>query len=146
MHASDSLAPISLFSQPPSHIAMQGSPQQHAQQAQQQQQVAAAAGGQQLPPNMAQQLAQLEQLAQAQYSSPNGDERRQAEAMLAHFSTNAECIAQSRLILDHSANPFALLLAGSSLEKLLTLFFHTFTGAQTLEIVRLQRTALRTLL
>ena len=84
---------------------------------------------------MQQQLAQLEQLARAQYSSPNQEERRQAEAMLAHFATNAECIAQSRLILDHSTNQYALLLAGSSLEKLLTLYFHTFTGAQTLEIV-----------
>ena len=54
--------------------------------------------------------------------------------MLAGFNTNAECIAQSRLILDHSQNQYALLLAGTSLKKLLTTFFHTFTGAQTLEI------------
>ena len=54
--------------------------------------------------------------------------------MLSVFRTNSECIAQSRLILDHSTNQWALLLAAKSLKELLTLFFHTFSGAQTLEI------------
>lgn len=59
---------------------------------------------------------------------------KSAESMLSVFRTNSECIAQSRLILDHSTNQYALLLAAKSLKDLLTLFFHTFTGAQTLEI------------
>jgi hypothetical protein len=66
---------------------------------------------------------------QKQYS---GD--KAAEAVLSVFSKNSECIAQSRLILDHSTNQWALLLAAKSLRDLLTTFFHTFTGAQTLEI------------
>lgn len=68
--------------------------------------------------------------------SPGGPagERRQAQAALAPFSTNSECISQCQFILDHSTKPFALLLAGSSLLRLITQFWNAFTVDQTVDM------------
>lgn len=83
-----------------------------------------------LPSDLQAQMAEIERLSEAAYG--RGD--AQATALLSVFRKNSECIAQSRLILDHSTNQFALHLAASSLTTLLTQFFHTFNGAQTIEI------------
>lgn len=81
-------------------------------------------------PNLQQQLLEIENLATQQYMHANPA----ATAALSSFRTSSECIPQSRLILDHSSNPHALYLAADSLGELLPNYFHTFTGAQTLEI------------
>jgi hypothetical protein len=101
-------------------------------QQQQQQQPAMAASvniATSLSPELQAQMAEIERIATLAYS---GDQS--ALAMLAPFKKDAGCVAQARLLLDYSANRYALHLAANSLTVLLTSFFHTFNGAQTLEI------------
>jgi len=84
-----------------------------------------------LPPDR---LLAIEQAAETALSHPDSATRRAAELSLLPFRTHATYIAAARMLLDQSNNTYALLLAGQSLNTLLTNFFHTFTIEQTIEI------------
>jgi hypothetical protein len=83
---------------------------------------------------MQSQLAQLESLAIAAYTSPDANQRQQAQMMLQGFTNSPECIPQCRLIITESTNQYALLMASSSLLKLVTTFWNGFTPSQSLDM------------
>ncbi|KAK4771663.1 hypothetical protein SAY87_032195 [Trapa incisa] len=65
-------------------------------------------------------LAQLEALCERLYNSQNSAERAHVENTLKCFSANTEYISQCQYILDNALNPYALMLASSSLLKQVT--------------------------
>ena len=79
-------------------------------------------------------LPQLEQAATLAYTSANNAERSRNAELLSAFHSNKDCIPQCRLILEHSDNQYALLLASTSLLKLITLYHPTFAVQHTLEM------------
>ena len=79
-------------------------------------------------------LPQLEAAATLAYTSANNAERARNAELLAPFHSSKDCIPQCRLILEHSDNQYALLLASTSLLKLLTLYHPTFSSQQSLEM------------
>ena len=85
-------------------------------------------------PQLQENIAQLDRLAETLYTSHDPAERQRAEASLRGFSASADFIPQCSLILDNSSSPFALHLASSSLFKLFTTFFSTFSPGQTVDI------------
>ncbi|KMS94401.1 hypothetical protein BVRB_021780, partial [Beta vulgaris subsp. vulgaris] len=80
------------------------------------------------------QLSRLEDLADAFYNSQDQGARRQAHIALLPFTNSADCIPQCQFIIDHSRKPYALLLAASSLLRLLTQFWNAFSVDQTVEM------------
>ena len=76
-------------------------------------------------------MAQVEALATALYeSSTTNDQRSEAERQLSVFSTDPTMLEQSRMILDQSNQPYALHLAASSLQKLMTSHWGRFSTQQ----------------
>jgi exportin-7 len=67
-----------------------------------------------------QQLAQLELVCQQFYESMDLVVRSEAEKALVTFSESPESLPQCQFILERSQSPFALLLAASTLTKLVT--------------------------
>jgi exportin-7 len=67
-----------------------------------------------------QQLAQLELVCQRFYESIDITVRSEAEKALVAFSDSPESLPQCQLILERSQSPYALLLAASTLTKLVT--------------------------
>nr|CAD1829090.1 unnamed protein product [Ananas comosus var. bracteatus] len=65
-------------------------------------------------------LAQLEALCERLYTSQDSAERAHAENTLKCFSANSDYIVQCQYILDNAMNPYALMLASSSLLKQVT--------------------------
>jgi len=76
-------------------------------------------------------LQQVETLAADLYNSATTNEQRaEVERQLSVFSTDPAMLEQSRMILDQSSQPFALHLAASSLQKLMTGHWGRFTAQQ----------------
>ena len=75
-----------------------------------------------LPPSLPslQPLAQLELLCQELYESHDPDVRAQAEKALVGFTESSDSLPQCQLILEQSQSPYALLLAASTMTKLVT--------------------------
>lgn len=67
-----------------------------------------------------QQLVQLELLCQQLYESQDVQGRAQAEKALVGFTENPDSLPQCQLVLERSQSPYALLLAASTLTKLVT--------------------------
>lgn len=67
-----------------------------------------------------QQLAQLELLCRELYESHDPDVRAQAEKTLVGFTESQDSLPQCQLILEQSQSPYALLLAASTMTKLVT--------------------------
>lgn len=81
------------------------------------------------------QLQQLETLARHMYSPETPVQQRQrATVALSGFTSNVEYIPQCQLLLDHSKDPYALLLAGASLLRLVGTYWNSFSPEQTLNI------------
>lgn len=80
------------------------------------------------------QLAQVEALCEALYNSSDEAARNHAQNQLLSLQASAERIPQCQYILDHSENPYALLLASSSLTRLISNHWNNFTIPQRVEI------------
>ena len=65
-------------------------------------------------------LTQLELLCQELYESHDPDVRAQAEKTLVGFTESPDSLPQCQLILEQSQSPYALLLAASTMTKLVT--------------------------
>ena len=80
------------------------------------------------------QLAQVEALCETLYNSTDEAARSHAQNQLLSLQTSAERIPQCQYILDHSENAYALLLASSSLTRLISNHWNNFTSPQRVEI------------
>ena len=80
------------------------------------------------------QLAQVESLCQTLYNSSDEAARSHAQNQLLSLQASAERIPQCQYILDHSENAYALLLASSSLTRLISNHWNSFTPPQRVEI------------
>jgi len=79
------------------------------------------------------QLQQLESLTEKAYTSPSQAERTHAEDALKVF-TSPEYLPQCRFVLDNSHSAYATLFAGSSMMKVLTNNWNSFTVADRIDI------------
>eukprot|EP01041_Mallomonas_annulata_P002473 gene2473-4803_t len=82
----------------------------------------------------ASQLAQVESLCEALYNGSSQVARSEAQLKLLTLQSSADYIPQCQFILDNSSQPFAQLLASTSLEVLITEFWNNFNVEQKLEI------------
>ena len=80
------------------------------------------------------QLVQVESLCETLYNSSDEAARSHAQNQLLSLQTSAERIPQCQYILDHSENAYALLLASSSLTRLISNHWNNFTTPQRVEI------------
>lgn len=80
------------------------------------------------------QLVQVEALCETLYNSSDEAARSHAQNQLLSLQTSAERIPQCQYILDHSENAYALLLASSSLTRLISNHWNNFTTPQRVEI------------
>ena len=80
------------------------------------------------------QLAQVEQLCHALFLGTSPQQRAEAQQQLLTLQSSAEYIPQCQFILDNSQQPYAQLMASTSLEILVTTFWNNFTSEQKLEI------------
>ena len=69
---------------------------------------------------MESQLVQLELLCQQLYEATDPNARTQAEKALVGFTDSAESLTQCQYVLERSENPYALLLATTTLTKMVT--------------------------
>lgn len=65
-------------------------------------------------------LAQLEALCERLYNSHDAAERAHAENTLKCFSVDSNYISQCQYVLENASNPYALMMASSSLLKQVT--------------------------
>lgn len=79
------------------------------------------------------QLQQLESLTEKAFTSPSQQERNHAEEALKVF-TSPEYLPQCRFILDNSHSDYATLFAGSSMMKVLTNNWNSFTVTDRIDI------------
>jgi exportin-7 len=82
----------------------------------------------------AQQLQQFETVCNTLYTSPNQQERDQAQHSVLSLQTSAEYIPQCQYILDNSKSAYALLVAASSLTKLISTHWNNFTTSQRVDV------------
>ena len=80
------------------------------------------------------QLAQVESLCHALFLGTSPVQRAEAQQQLLTLQSSAEYIPQCQFILDNSSQPYAQLMASTSLETLVTQFWNNFTAEQKLEI------------
>lgn len=80
------------------------------------------------------QLAQVEKLCEALYQGTSNVQRAEAQQQLLTLQSTADFIPQCQFILDNSSQPYAQLVASSSLENLVTQFWNNFTNQQKLEL------------
>jgi exportin-7 len=80
------------------------------------------------------QLQQVEALCQALYIGTSSVQRAEAQQQLLTLQSTADFIPQCQFILDNSQQPYAQLVASSSLENLVTQFWNNFTNPQKLEL------------
>lgn len=80
------------------------------------------------------QLQQVENLCNALYNGTSTSQRTEAQQQLLMLQSSAEFIPQCQFILDNSSQPYAQLLASTSLETLITQFWNNFTVEQKLEV------------
>jgi len=81
-----------------------------------------------------QQLAAIEDLATKLYTSGHPGERQTAERELTPFREQPEHIPTCQLILEHSKQSYALLLACNSLQNLVTKHWGSFSTSDRLDI------------
>jgi hypothetical protein len=82
----------------------------------------------------ANQLRELETLCRLLYESGNDSERAHAQQAVLILQSSAEYIPQCQYVLDHSSSPYALLVASTSLTKLITSHWNNFTTPQRVDI------------
>lgn len=80
------------------------------------------------------QLRNLEALCKVLYESAAESERARAQQAVLVLQSSAEYIPQCQYVLDHSASPYALLVASNSLTKLITSHWNNFTPPQRVDI------------
>jgi exportin-7 len=80
------------------------------------------------------QLQQVEALCHALFLGSSADQRAEAQQQLLTLQSSAEYIPQCQFILDNSSQPYAQLMASTSLEMLITQFWNNFSAEQKLEI------------
>lgn len=80
------------------------------------------------------QLVQVETLCHALFLGTSPLQRAEAQQQLLTLQSSAEYIPQCQFILDNSLQPYAQLMASTSLEMLITQFWNNFTAEQKLEI------------
>lgn len=80
------------------------------------------------------QLQQVEKLCTALYLGRSNEERAEAQQQLLTLQSTADFIPQCQFILDNSLQPYAQLVAASSLEALVTQFWNNFTVQQKLDL------------
>lgn len=76
------------------------------------------------------QLLQVESLCHALYQGTNSAQRSEAQQQLLTLQSSIDFIPQCQFILDHSTQPYAQIVACSSLENLVTQFWINFTIPQ----------------
>lgn len=79
-------------------------------------------------------MAQVEALCQALYVGTSSPLRAEAQQQLLTLQSSADFIPQCQFILDNSSNPYAQIVASSTLEILVTNFWTNFTQEQKLEL------------
>mmetsp|Transcript_1464 Transcript_1464/g.3889 ORF Transcript_1464/g.3889 Transcript_1464/m.3889 type:complete len:1109 (-) Transcript_1464:452-3778(-) len=79
-------------------------------------------------------LEQIENLCKAVYNPSSEAERQAAQQQLVALTSSAEAIPQCQYLLDQSSEPYALYVAASSLTKLITTHWNSFTVAQRVDI------------
>lgn len=84
-----------------------------------------------LTPQLQQLLSLFEKTSIQAFSSPSQQERNVATEALTNFSSSISSIPHCRLLLDHSKEPYALLLAAKAMKTLCTTFWNNFTVPQT---------------
>ncbi|KAF4035500.1 Importin-beta N-terminal domain [Phytophthora infestans] len=82
----------------------------------------------------ANQLRELETLCRVLYESGNEVERAHAQQAVLILQSSAEYIPQCQYVLDNSSSPYALLVASTSLTKLITSHWNNFTTPQRVDI------------
>lgn len=82
----------------------------------------------------ANQLRELETLCCLLYESGNEAERAHAQQAVLILQSSAEYIPQCQYVLDNSSSPYALLVASTSLTKLITSHWNNFTTPQRVDI------------
>ncbi|KAI9921848.1 hypothetical protein PsorP6_001060 [Peronosclerospora sorghi] len=82
----------------------------------------------------ANQLRELETLCHVLYESANESERAHAQQAVLILQSSAEYIPQCQYVLDNSSSPYALLVASTSLTKLITLHWNNFTPSERVDI------------
>ncbi|KAE9016975.1 Exportin-7-A [Phytophthora fragariae] len=82
----------------------------------------------------ANQLRELETLCRVLYESGNEAERAHAQQSVLILQSSAEYIPQCQYVLDNSSSPYALLVASTSLTKLITSHWNNFTTPQRVDI------------
>lgn len=80
------------------------------------------------------QLAQVEKLCLALYQGSSDTMRVEAQQQLLTLQSTADFIPQCQFILDNSTQSYAQLVAGASLETLVTQFWNNFTLQQKIDI------------
>lgn len=80
------------------------------------------------------QLSQVEALCHALFLGTSAVQRTEAQQQLLTLQSSSEYIPQCQFILDNSSQPYAQLMASSSLEILVTQFWNNFSSSQKLEI------------
>jgi hypothetical protein len=79
------------------------------------------------------QLQQLESLTEKAYTAPSSAEGARAEEALKVFAT-PEYLPQCRFVLDNSHSDYATLFAASSMMKILTNAWNSFSVADRIEV------------
>jgi exportin-7 len=82
----------------------------------------------------ASQLKNLEVLCKLLYEGGNETERAHAQQSVLILQSSAEYIPQCQYVLDNSTSPYALLVASTSLTKLITTHWNNFTAPQRVDI------------
>lgn len=80
------------------------------------------------------QLAEVERLCQALYQGTSSALRAEAQQQLFTLQSSVDFLPQCQFILDNSSQPYAQLVAATSLESLVTQFWNSFSLDQKLDI------------
>lgn len=80
------------------------------------------------------QLSEFEALCIALYQGNDQMRRQAAQQQIFSLSSSVDFIPQCQYILDHSTQPYAQIVASSSLESLITQFWNNFTPEQKVDI------------
>jgi exportin-7 len=79
-------------------------------------------------------LAHIEQLCNTVYMGGSPSDVALAQQKIIHMQSSADFIPKCQYILDNSSQPYAHLLASTSLESLMTQFWNNFTADEKLQI------------
>lgn len=79
-------------------------------------------------------LARIEAMCRTLYEGGSPDARAEAQQQILRMQASADFIPQCQFVLDNSTQPYAHMVASTSLESLITQFWNNFTPDQKLEI------------